>query len=221
MNSNDTTRRAFLLLLVLVLYGCGPSDNKAAEEQKILDVFDRYKQAVLNGDGSTAAELVTPKTHDLYQRFVDLSLDADESATRDLPFVDKLSVVMIRHRLDPETVRSMSGRDLFNLGITEGWTSQKSVVDLEVGEITIAGDQAWLDIKLSSTGEVARKQFNLDLVDGDWKIDFVELLRKIGPALEKQLKSQTGMSEDEIVKLIANVDQVQAATDKVWQPIGR
>lgn len=221
MKSHQTWVSCLTIWLLLLGAGCDSSGREAQDQKEVVEVFEQYKEAVIDGDGPVAADLVTPKTYELYKNFLDLALDADEAETRSLPFIDKMSVVMIRHRLEPIRVRQMTGKDLFEHGISDGWTSQKSTVDLVADNVTIAGDQAWLDIKQLSTGMVAKKQFNLKKVGNDWKIDFVELLRKIGPALEHQLSTQTSISQDEMVKLIASVEQVKPATEAVWQPLGR
>ena len=171
-------RASMLLVLICVLtitFGCAPDGQDAKE------VFDAYFDAVEQADGEAAVSYVSQSTIDYYQSLVDLSLDATEAETRALPFIDKVTVVMIRHRLPAEVIRTMDGRALFVHGVEQGWVGKQSMDRLKNSglsmHIEVDGDRAWAYMT-NDDGVKSDRILAFSKEDG-WKLDLVFTLERL------------------------------------------
>ena len=99
-------RRALVGCLAVVL-GAAPALARADDAAVVKDLFNRYKSALLTGDGATAARLVDQETFAYFEEIKDLTLHGAEDAVRQRPFVDRLLVVTMRHELPPQDLEGM------------------------------------------------------------------------------------------------------------------
>ena len=108
----------------------------------IRDLFNRYKTALLSGDGATAARLVDTETFQYFEEIKGLTLTGTEDAVRQRPFVDRLLIVTMRHELPVAELEGMDLEGLLKHAIDAGWIGKQSIMGLGIGEITVDGDQA-------------------------------------------------------------------------------
>lgn len=112
--------------IVVLFAGCpavdesGPPPKEhgvAANRAAIRDVFDRYKKAVIEKNGKTAADLVSSATLDYYDDIQQLAATAGPAQINQQSLVNRLLITRTRLELKPARVRKLTGRDLFATGI--------------------------------------------------------------------------------------------------------
>lgn len=212
-------QKIFLLTLICVLttaFGC------ASDGQKAIEVFDAYFAAVEQADGEAAVSYVSQSTIDYYQSLIDLSLDATEPETRALAIADKVTVVMIRHRLPAEVIRSMNGRALFVHAVDNGWVGKQSMDRFKNSgftmQIEIKGKRAWAYMT-NADGAKSDRILAFTQEDG-WKLDVLFTLEASAPAMKRKIAA-SGVDEDVFAGMVAGAKSDMVVTEKVWQPIGR
>jgi len=113
----------------------------AAQEEvaAVRDSFLGYKTAILTGDGETAAELVTQRTHALYRGFADSALTLDKPGLDSLHVMDRLSVMQLRHQMTRQQLESMSGEEIVAYAVDHGLIGTDGAARLQVGDFTLEG----------------------------------------------------------------------------------
>src|SRR5262245_6864488 len=96
-------RLALLVTLVAAPSARAQPDDVAA----VRDLFNRYKTALLAGDGATAARLVDSETFAYFDEIKALTLTGTEEVVKKRPFVDRLLIVTMRHELPLDELRGM------------------------------------------------------------------------------------------------------------------
>ena len=131
--------RRFVLCLVA---GAPVASAQTDDAAAIRDLFNRYKAALLSGDGATAARLVDPRPSSTSRRSRASTLNGAEDAVRQRPFVDRLLIVTMRHELPAAELEGMDLEGLLKHAIDAGWIGKQSIMGLGIGEITVNGDEA-------------------------------------------------------------------------------
>ncbi|MEM1446010.1 MAG: hypothetical protein AAGF84_08150 [Planctomycetota bacterium] len=192
------------------------SRDTASEEAEIRGVFEAYRQAVLDRDGLTAVGLVSQSTLTYYDRGVDWILHADEAETKALSLLDRFLVVITRHRIPADELRTMTGRDLCVVGVDRGWTSDESTSAMRMGDLKVFNRSAKGTLVTNEGRAPDLVQFDLEA--GSWKLDLIPMLRVAEPGM-KQIIEQTGMTENEFLFFAAGMDSGGTPTSAIWQPI--
>ena len=127
-----------LLPLLLVIIGCGdatPQDEPAVDETAlVLQAFDDYRNAVIGQKGEEAVKLIDQNTIDYYASMKEMAMEGERDAVDALQVVDKMMVLMLRHRIENALLTSMSPREIFVYAIDNGWTAKETVANLQLGE---------------------------------------------------------------------------------------
>ena len=177
--------------------------------------YERYRHALLAGDGAAAVEALDRSAADLYDRYVDLVLDADSATVRDLGVVDRLTVLSLRHRVPADTVRAFTGASALAYAVEHGWIDRASVLVGRLGRVDADGDRA---SAATNAGDGVAVPFRRR--DGVWRPDLAALMEASGPALRAMI-AETGQSDDEFIAYALLVLSRRAVSDDVWQPLGR
>ena len=86
-------------------------------KEKVTDCFNGYKESILAEDGDKAVKFLSSGTIDLYQKYVDLALDAEKDEIQKLSFINRMQAIFIRHRVAPDKLRLFDGRE----ALVYGW----------------------------------------------------------------------------------------------------
>ena len=92
---------------------CFPVITYADETGAVTGTFDNYKSAILELKGELAVGLVTNRTVEEYQHYVDWALTADRKTMESLSLINRLQVFLLRHRLPHDLLKRMDGRAVF------------------------------------------------------------------------------------------------------------
>lgn len=212
--------RPLLACLGLFLAGCGGEDRPASSdvvaEHAIRSCFGGYKAAVLYGDGEAAAGYVNAATIVYYQRLLRLALRASAEETKKLPLVDRMTVLLIRSRVEAELLRTMDGRKLFVHAVDIGMIGKDGVIRNELGEVVVSGDHATGEH--IHAGKPSGMHWRFRREDGTWRMDILSILPGATRAFQAVIR-ESGMTEDEFILQMVATLTGREATEDVWQPI--
>ncbi len=178
--------------------------------------FDGYKQAILDQAGEKSVGFVDRNTLAYYQKMRDLALRGDRETIRALSTVDKLFVLSIRHRISSEEVELMTGESLFVYAVNQGWIGKASVINNEVGDITVSGTHA-TGVHVSGR-KASPFKWVFQMENGKWKLDLTSIMPAADQAF-KQVIRQSGLHEDEFLITIIESVSGEKVADTVWDPM--
>jgi hypothetical protein len=182
----------------------------AAEAEAVRSVLQRYLQAVRRHDGAAAAQAVSRDTRAYYARMRDLSITAPEATVRALPLIDRVSVLMYRHRVPAGVLRTLTGDSAFAHTVSDGWVDatanwQPSATAPVFGN----GDRAI----------VREGGMDVQMVreEGAWRWDMTPVIQAASTQFTATIPA--GMTQDEFVLLVLRSATGRPASPTVWQPV--
>lgn len=205
--------------------------SKTSEDRdraQIRAVFDRYKAALVGGDGVAAAAHVDRETLEYFSELKALASSADRAQIDQRPFIDRLLVVSIRHVVESAEIEAMDLADLIERAVDEGWISPATIQQLAMGEIVLDGDQASGEVltaaSLASDSGGAGTASPVDgLVyrfrreEGTWKFGFSSLVAGLNRVIG-EFTRQLGTDEDELIFVLVEAFSGKKVLPEVWQP---
>ena len=97
--------RPLLLLLLLLLGSCEESRNQQRAE--IRKSFQHFSEAFFDRDGKTAINHLSENTFLYYDRIIPLARHEDDAGLSNLPPVDLLACISLRHRYPPGELKNL------------------------------------------------------------------------------------------------------------------
>jgi len=177
----------------------------AAGADSVRAVLRGYLEAVRSHDGTAAARLVTRGTRAYYAQMRDLAMTASEAKVRDLALIDRLSVLMLRHRVPPDVLRTLTGDSVFAYTISDGWV-QAPAADPPAPTLVFAnGDRAMMKLE----GLFLQMQRE----EGAWRWDMLPVIRS------DAMRVPDGMKEEDFISLVLQTSNGRPMTPSVWQPV--
>jgi hypothetical protein len=214
--------RPLLACLGLLLAGCGAEvpqeESNAKAETAIRACFAAYKAAILEGDGEAAAVEVDAATIAYYEKMLELSLDASAEETKRLPLMDRMTVLIVRARVEPELLRTVDGRELFVHAVKSGMVGKSSVIHNELGEVKVSGAHATGEHV--SAGQKTRIRWRFHREEGAWRMDILSIFPAATLAFQKTI-ADSGMTENEFIFRVIAMTGGTEPTDDIWQPVSR
>ena len=215
-------------VLLQALLACGvlglvsaPALDAQDDVAAVRDLFNRYKAALLTGDGATAGRLVDQETFAYFEEIKALTLDGTEEAVRQRPFVDRLLIVTMRTELAKEQLQTMDLEGLLEHAIDAGWIGKQSIMGLGIGEITIDGDQATAVAITPTTTQAQGAQASSELQyrfvreQGEWRFGFRSLVSSINQMISG-LTKQMGTDQDALIFVLVEQLSGRKVLPEVW-----
>ena len=181
-----------------------------ARADSVRGVLLGYIDAVKRHDGAAATQAVTRATRAYYAQMRDMAMTAPEAQVRALPLMDRLSVLMYRHRVPADVLRTLTGDAAFAHTISAGWVARTIDGELSpTAEVLGNGDRAI----------VRDGPLNVQMVreEGAWRWDMMPILRGANAQLAEGKPSR--MTEDEFLFFILQTTNERAPTPAIWQPV--
>jgi hypothetical protein len=191
-----------------LIASCGADDEAA-----VLQSFSNYKEAILAGEGERAADLVTDETLAYYEQIRRLAVSAGREEIRQRRLIDRLSVAYYRVLIGPESLRAMTGRDVFVFGVDNGLIGRSDAINLEIGEVAVEGDSATAPVVVR--GETTPIAFEFTRENDQWKVDLEALLRLTDFSMQ-QVVQDAGVSEDAFILDAVEASSGERVTNEVW-----
>jgi hypothetical protein len=185
-----------------------------SEEKLVRKAFENYKIAVQNQQGEKAVQFVSQKTIDYYSNMLELVKTADSIKIEALSFIDKMMVLLVRHRVPEEEILNFNGKSFVAYAINAGMIGKVS--NLSIGEVTINGNEA------KGQFIVNKQKTPLDFVfykeNEQWEMDLTSLLPISEMALKKVIE-ESGQSENEFLFSLLEMTTGTKPDNTIWQPI--
>jgi hypothetical protein len=211
------TKIKFLGVLFLLLTGqltYGQKNGKIQVQQS----FENYKSAILNDRGEDAVKYVDSRTIKYYGDILEIVITADSSKVETLPFLDKLMVFSIRHRMLKEDILSFDGKSLLVYAIKSGMVGKNNVINNSIGDVIINNDFAKGQFIVS--GQKTPFYFNFYKEEGQWKTDLTSLFPVTNLAFNKMVDESGENQNDYLFSLLETVTGRKPGAE-IWQPINR
>ena len=222
MTLRSTASSALLLASCAYLVAGAPVASAQTDDvAAIRDLFNRYKAALLSGDGATAARLVDTETFQYFEEIKGLTLTGTEDAVRQRPFVDRLLIVTMRHELPSAELESMNLEGLLKHAIDAGWIGKQSIMGLGIGEITVDGDQATAVAVTPTTAQAqgaqaaSELQYRFVREQGEWRFGFRSLVSSINQMISG-LTKQMGTDQDALIFVLVEQLSGRKVLPEVW-----
>ena len=190
----------------------------AAEEQAVRDCYIAYKTAILDGDGQAAARHVSASTIAYYKKMLDLVFSASVAETQVLPLLDRMTVVLVRAQVDPELLRVMTGKGLFIHAIQAGMISKNSVIQNEIGKVTVFKNHATGEH--ITAGKLTPHRWQFSKEDGTWRLELMANMAAMTLGFKQAIK-QMGKAENEFILDLVELLTGSKPTAKLWEPLKR
>lgn len=184
-------------------------------EAAVRAVFDIYQTAILNDRGEDAVNSVSQDTIDWYESVRVMALTAPEDELRRQGLMNRMQVVLLRHRIPVAELDAMDGRALFIHAVEQGWVGKNSVSDVAIGPITI--NENFAKGPLIAQGKTSPIHFQFKGENGAWKLDLLYTMKVAVPALSAQAKGMD-LDENEFILRTAEVLSGRQVPDTIWKP---
>jgi len=204
-----------LFFVSIVLLVALKSSGQDAEEKKIYECFKQYKSLILQGKGEEAVQLIDSNTHRYFENTLKASIYADKKEIEALPLIDRLSVLLVRHRISADDLLKMTGREYFVQSVKQGMFGKNSLAPIELGKTEVSGSSARAQIIRDL--EDTEMWFRFHKEEGQWKIDLTSLFEPTTLGLLSALAKE-GMSEQDFI--FASLESTgKPVTDSIWSPL--
>jgi hypothetical protein len=169
-----------------------PPPPPTDDEKAVLEVFDRYRRAVLEDDASTALACASRPMVRYYEHLRQQALYRPAETLPELPFFDRFMVYVLRARFSAEDLLRSTAAGLFKHAVAHGWTGKPGVMHTDIQEVAVQGDEAIGTLGASGAG-TARMRFLRE--QGVWRVDFTPLLMAASEAVTRQFPDAATQAE--------------------------
>lgn len=205
------------LLIPLVLLSIVSCSEKGPtpDEVQILAAFTQYKDAILSTDGKRAADLVTTRTIDEYQQYMDWARSANRETLESLSTINKMQVLIIRLRVPKDLIPTMDGYSAFRYAVDNDWVGKEQTIQTSIDDIQVSGHRATAGIKIGD--QRAPTRFHFTKEKNTWRFDLIQTIIDTNLALKAQIR-QSGMTETEFLVVILESVAGVKVTEEIWNP---
>lgn len=196
----DAIRHVVLTALVLGLASCsGQSDN-----ERIAEVFQKYRTSLLADDGQAAWSVVDAHTQEYYAEALHDALSMPKADLDRLDFLHKFMILRLRHEFRKPELQRFTGEKIFVLGVTNGWISKATVQNLKpFHQIVVDGNYATAYIREAPDVPL----FHFIKEKTGWKLALTKTFEFASSTMD-QARQQSGLSErDYIIALLKAVSK--------------
>lgn len=191
--------------------GRGDVPLPQAEADAVRAAARDYIAAAHGRDGAAAARLVSRETRAHYARLARLAVSAPEAQVRAAPLMERLMILMYRHRVPAADLRGLAGDAAFAYTIDEGWVSGDADGGPDVSQVPVYGKD---DHAVLGDGEAAVYFIR---EDGAWRWDMMPTVRAASATLAPPPDS--GMTEDEFVMFVLKYSSGRDPSPDIWRPL--
>jgi hypothetical protein len=186
------------------------------EAKAVVESFASYKSAILNDKGEVAVKYVDSRTISYYSKVLDLVKNADSSKVESLGLLDKLMVLIIRHKAPKEEILSFDGKGLLVYSINNGMIGKNGAANNSIGEVTVVDDFAKGQLVVSD--KPTPLAFHFYKEDDQWKVDLTSAFPASEAAFQ-QMVDQSGQAENEYLLSLLEMTSGKKAGSEIWQPV--
>lgn len=180
------------------------------------DAFNSYKKAILAQDGESAAGWVTKSTIRQYDDYLKWAKTLSRDELKELSFINRFQVIIMKHRIPTEMLLAMDGRDAFVYAVDHDWIGKSGVVPMSAENFQISDNRAISDAL--HAGQMLPYKFQYIKEDGRWRYDLTIIMTISNEPL-KQAAVKSGLTEDEFMMKLTEAISGKTVPDTIWDPI--
>jgi hypothetical protein len=195
-----------------------PAAANPSSGDEAVKVWTAYRESLVTRDGARGLALVTPGTVTEYERQLKLTLTLNRQQLLQADVLDRYMVLMLRARVPPAQLRTMTGSDLLRMAIDNGWVGSNLPASVKLKRIE--GDRAYMTF-MKDGEEIPGELPLVRFTDSRWGVDIVELLRVTRPiflALFSEVAEKQSTDVNSAMVLIIAKLVGQAPPDSIWEP---
>lgn len=210
-----------LALLSLSISACNEEPSKGSEIEGRASIegvracFESYKSAILDQDGEKAVRFLSRSTIDQYQEYIDLALAAERRELETLSFINRMQVILLRHRVPLETLEDLDGRSAIVYAVNRDWIGKNGVIRTELGKIDVIDKRATAEVLIGGQKAPGRFQFRRETES--WKFDLISVLQNTNTAMKAAVK-QSGLEENEFLFTVLESVSGKRVDEGIWTP---
>jgi hypothetical protein len=197
----------------------GSTDPQAAEPayppltgpdaEAVRDVVRQYQAAIERRDGAAAARLVSRDTRAYYSRLLGMAVSATEEQVRAAPLMDRVTILLYRHRTPAGELRALAPDQAFAHTISAGWVTATDGEELASrSEAFGEGDRAIL--RYDGDTHFVREE-------GAWRWDMMPLIQAATAEMEQGMSSRE--EQDEFLMFVLKQSDGRDPSPDIWQPL--
>ena len=188
------------------------------DEAAVRAAYESYRKAALSRKGTEAAEVMASSAIDYYEQVRKDALTAPYAQLKGKRLIDALAVLSMRAEFDARTLQRLNGREVLVASLNKGLVNDKSLLKMSLGDIAIEGDRAVAQLRLN--GKPQPVDFEFVREDGRWKLDLLDLLNTVNPAVVAAAK-QAKVSREQFIQLALESQYGAAKAAKLRRPLLR
>ncbi len=185
-------------------------------KREIKSCYDRYRQAVIDQDGTAAVACVDLNTIQYYDQIIRLACYADSVQLDSLNIIDKTTVFRLKAVVDGPILCKMEGRDLLAYSIDEGMIGKNSVLRSDIGRVKF--QDSIVRARVVTMGIPLPIQYEFHHESKGWKVNICSILPFANGFLSKDA-ARDGISENQYVLDMISYTVDQPYANALWQPI--
>jgi hypothetical protein len=174
-----------------------PSIKPAIAERTstVQEDYATLKRALKDQEGKLAASLVTASTLAEYETCRKLALDSTGTDFANTNQMTVLLTFQLRYLLEKSKLQKMSGRDVFEWGVSDGLVKKDVIESIEISKVQY--DEKTAFATLTQNGKlVSNEIFTFRKEEGYWKLDMNLLMQSVGKQLDA-IRKPTGKTKVE------------------------
>jgi hypothetical protein len=192
------------------------STTDKEDVQAVGGAFAAYRSALLSQDGKAATECVSSITIKLYQEYRDLAVSGDEAAVKKLSMVNRMQVLLLRHRIEAKALKAMDGKAVFGHAVDQNWIGKDGVVRAGLDDIAVNGPRA--TAKVTVSGKPTTEVFHFVKEGERWTFDLAPTIKRSDQALQQAAQTK-GVSENDFILSVITSLSGRKVTDSIWRPL--
>ena len=163
--------------------------------------------ALFEQDGEKAIEVIDPFSFEWYEQILVDALTIDRVELDSKEFVEKFTLLRLRHEFSQEEIQNLSGEEIIIISIEKGWVGLETISELEIDEVIIATPPlayiTFKDLPFAASIPFIREGGR------DWKISLSLLIRSSNEGFE-QIIADSNLAEDEFI--VSMLEQLSERT---------
>lgn len=196
------------------------ASNTAGKEEQaaIRKCFSAYKAAILDGNGEVAVKHITAGSLAKYEKLKGLALYAKRADVNSHSLMDKLIIFSLRHRVPLQSLDKMTPQDLFVYAVNHGWMGRDSVMDMDVGDISIAGLSA--EAARLRSGKRINGNFLFENQEKQWRLDLTVIMSDANGNLGRIVENSKTEENQFLFNSLESITGTEV-TEEIWQPLAK
>ena len=130
--------------------------------------------------------------------------------------IDRMQVLLLRHRIEPDSLKAMDGKAVFSHAVNNQWIGKDAVVRAALGDIAASGARGTAEVTIN--GQPTTEVFHFMKEDSEWKVDLAPTIKKFDQALQLAARNQ-GVTENEFIFSIITSLSGRKVTEDIWTPL--